>query len=258
MVVAQRQGQHLAPVDGVVTAPPRFLLGPGHTQDGHLGGIHDRGERGATEAAQRTDGEAASAHLSHRQALVARLGRDRLQLRGQFGDALAITVAQHRHEQAKARVHGHADVEILLQHQVFAAAIQGGVELREAFQRPDHRLDQIGQQRQLGRLARRVARLAPRLELGDVGIILVGDMWNHHPVARHVLSRQLLHPAERAGLDLAKLTEVNLRPSRQLATEGRRCLLDDSGFGDWNIGAHVLLPCRWAAQTISANRVPTS
>jgi hypothetical protein len=53
------------------------------------------------------------------------------QFRRQLEQALAIAVAQHRHHQAVGRVHGDADVEVLLEHQLLA--VERGVEGRIFF-----------------------------------------------------------------------------------------------------------------------------
>ena len=60
-------------------------------------------------------------------------------------DALAIGIADHRHDEAVRRVGGKADVEVALLHHVLA--IEADVELREALQRAHTGLDQESEQR---------------------------------------------------------------------------------------------------------------
>ena len=47
--------------------------------------------------------------------------------------------------------------------------------------------------------------LAEGLQLGDVGILVLGDMGDHRPVAREVGAGDLLDPRQRHLLDLAEL-----------------------------------------------------
>ena len=77
----------------------------------HLGPVDDRRERRAADAAEVGDREAAALHLVERQLAGARLLRRLRQLDRQLDDALAIDVADDRHEQAALGVDGDADVD---------------------------------------------------------------------------------------------------------------------------------------------------
>jgi hypothetical protein len=94
--------------------------------------------------------------------------------------------------------------------------------LRELLQRGDAGLDQEGEHRDLdARLLVLLVQLhAERFELGDVGIVMVGDVRDHHPVAVQVGAADLLDAREVLALDRAELGEVDLRP-RQQAGEAR-------------------------------------
>ena len=56
---------------------------------------------------------------------------------------------------------------------------------------------------------------AERLELGDVRLVELRDVRDHHPVARERRARDLLDARARPGLDRAELGEVDLRPRGQ-------------------------------------------
>jgi hypothetical protein len=67
-----------------------------------------------------------------------------------------------------------------------------------------------------------VDRHAEGFEVGDVGVFVIGDRGNHHPVARQVLRRDLLDPRQRLDFDGAELGEVDLRPGQQVETATER------------------------------------
>ena len=73
-------------------------------------------------------------------------------------------------------------------------------------------LDQEGQHRHLDArlLVLLVGRDAERLELGDVGVVVVGDVRDHHPVAVQVGAADLLDARQLLALDRAELGEVDL------------------------------------------------
>jgi hypothetical protein len=91
-------------------------------------------------------------------------------------------------------------------------------------------LDQEGQHRDLDAalLVFLVQLDAEGFQLGDVGVVVVGDVRNDNPVAVQVGAADLLDAAEVLALDGAELGEVHLRPGQQ-AGEGpppprrRRC-----------------------------------
>ena len=55
-----------------------------------------------------------------------------------LGEALAVRLADDRHDQALLGADGHADVEVMVHHEV-AFAFQAGIDLRHGFQRGDGR-----------------------------------------------------------------------------------------------------------------------
>ena len=73
------------------------------------------------------------------------------------------------------------------------------------------RLDQEREHRDLdaGLLVLLVERDAKRLELGDVGVVELRDVRDHHPVAREVRAGDLLDARQRLRLDRAELREVD-------------------------------------------------
>ena len=56
---------------------------------------------------------------------------------------------------------------------------------------------------------------AELLELGDVALVVIGDVRDHHPVAVQVGAGDLLDARERFGLDRPELGEIDLRPRQQ-------------------------------------------
>jgi hypothetical protein len=145
-------------------------------------------------------------------------------LGGDLQHALLVGVLEHRHHQAVRRVGRKADVEVLLVDQ--RIAVQAGVEVGELLQRRDHGLDHEGQHRDLdaGLLVLLVQLHAQRFELGDVGLVVVGDVRDQHPVAVQVGAADLLDAAEVLALDRAELGEVHLRPGQQAGECRRRPL----------------------------------
>ena len=68
---------------------------------------------------------------------------------------------------------------------------------------------------------------AEGFQLGDVGVVVVGDVRDHHPVAVQVGAADLLDARQVLALDRAELGEVDLRPGQQaerLAAAARRRL----------------------------------
>jgi len=57
-------------------------------------------------------------------------------------------------------------------------------------------------------------------EIGDIGVIKVGHMRDHDRVAREIRASNLPNLGEWCTFDLAERGEVDLRPGRQLNTEG--------------------------------------
>ena len=72
---------------------------------------------------------------------------------------------------------------------------------------------------------------AEGLEVGDVGVVVVGDVRDHHPVAVQVGAADLLDARELLALDRAELGEVDLRPGQQAETRARRRPALAAGLG---------------------------
>src|SRR6185312_3582696 len=183
--------------------------------------VDDRREVGTADAAQRADREAAAGHLGRAELLLARLLRDLAEVARKVEQALLVAIPDHRHHQAVGRVHRDADVEVLLQDQLLARLVERGVELRKLFQRRDHRLDLEHQRADLQILVLGAELLAERLHLGDVGVLVLGDVGDHRPVARQVRAGDLLDARQRLLLNLAELGEVDLRPRQQVQAAHR-------------------------------------
>ena len=81
------------------------------------------------------------------------------------------------------------------------------------------RLDHQREHRDLDVLLLGVDRRAERFEIGDVGVVVLRDVRDHHPVAGEVRSRELLDARERHAFDRPELLEVDLRPRQQLQPE---------------------------------------
>ncbi len=240
MVVAERQRQHQAWRE-LPSVPDRLQAGPRDAEDRHLRRIDDRREAGPADAAERTDREAAATHVGRAEFLLARLPGNLGQFDRQIEHALAIAIADHRHHQAIRGIDRDADVEILLQHQVLAAVVEGGVEVGIRLERGHHRLDQEHQRGDLDVLVFCPELLAEGFHLGDVGQILLGDMRDHRPVAGEVGPGQLLDPRQRLALDLTEPGEIDLRPWNEIqpARPGRRS--DRRGQRALDECLHILL-----------------
>ena len=74
-------------------------------------------------------------HLVERQLARLRLLGDLLQLRRELHDVLLVHVADHRHEQAGLGVDRDADVDVLLEDDLFVRNVDGRIELREYLER---------------------------------------------------------------------------------------------------------------------------
>ncbi len=112
-------------------------------------------------------------------------------------------------------------MEILLQDQLLARLVERGVELRERLQRGNHRLDLEYQRTDFQVLVLFAELLAEGLLLGDVGVLVLGDVRDHRPVAREVGAGNLLDARQRLLFDLAELGEIDLRPRQQAETADR-------------------------------------
>src|SRR5690349_5548387 len=82
VVIGERQRQH-QPRRELLAVPHRLHLRLGNAQDGDFRRVDDRRERGAADAAQRGDREAAAGHLGRAELLLARLLGDFAELAGE-------------------------------------------------------------------------------------------------------------------------------------------------------------------------------
>src|SRR5580704_18031247 len=130
VVVGQRDRQH-QPRYERRTVPDRRQLGPDHAEDGYLGGVDDGREGGPADAAQAGDREAGALQVGRPELALPGPGRDGPEFPAEFGDALAVHVADHRHHQALGRVHGDAEVVVALVDQRVLLRRQRAVELGE-------------------------------------------------------------------------------------------------------------------------------
>ena len=146
--------------------------------------------------------------------------------------ALVARVANHRHDQALGRVRRKADVVVLLADQRRAVLAQRGVEIRELLQREHAGLDDEGERRELDalRLGLRLQLLAPLLQRGDVGLIVLRDVRDVEPARLQAWAGDLPHPGERHELDLAVLRKVHHRDFRQRRAGGSRRLAGEYGL----------------------------
>ena len=144
--------------------------------------------------------------------------------------AFFVCVFQHRHHQAVGRVCGKTDVEVVFEHQL--VTVQAGVEVWELLQRSDGGLDQEGQHGDFGaRLFVLFVELhAKGFELGDVGVVMVGDVRNHHPVAMQIGTTDFFDATEGLALDGAELGEVDHGPGQQARHGTCACA------GNWCLG----------------------
>src|SRR5450759_2634851 len=119
MVVRQRQRQH-QPRHECVILVHRLDDGLGHAEDRQFRRVDDRRERRAADAAQAGNREAAALHFGCGDLLLAGARADLAEFPGNLHDTLLVHIAQHRHHQSVGRINRHADVEVLLEHQILS------------------------------------------------------------------------------------------------------------------------------------------
>ena len=115
-------------------------------------------------------------------------------------------------------------MEVLLQHEIVGH--ERGVELGKLPQGGDARFHHEREQGHLDPclLVLLVELDAQRLQIGDVRLVELRDVRDHHPVAGEIRARDLLDARERLHLHRAELGEIHLRPRQEVerAAEGRR------------------------------------
>jgi hypothetical protein len=78
---------------------------------------------------------------------------------------------------------------------------------------------------------------AEGFQIGDVGIFVIRNRRDHHPVARQVLAGNFLDARQWLDFDFTKLLEIDLRPGQQIEhatadhTAGRRGNRAGNGTG---------------------------
>ena len=191
VVPRQRQRQHQPRLE-LLAVPHRLHLALANAQDSDFRRVDDGREVAPADAAERRNGEARARHVGRAELAVARLLRQLAHFLADLQDALLVGVLDHRHHQAVGRVRREADVVVLLEHELLA--VERGVELGEFLQRRHAGLDEEGQHRDLdARLLVFLVELdAEGFQLGDVGVVVVGDVRDHHPVAMQVGAADLL------------------------------------------------------------------
>ena len=118
---------------------------------------------------------------------VARLLGELAELRGELEDALLVDVADDRHQQAAIGVDGDADVDVLLEDHRLAGHVDRRVELRERLERRRPRTlsaNAVTVSLPLRlRLEALAELLAQRLEVGDVGLVVLRDVRDAGPAS---------------------------------------------------------------------------
>ena len=116
----------------------RAILDRVQAEDADLRRIDDRRAHQRAEHAAVGDAERAAAQIVERERAVVRALREVADAALDAGERRAVRVAQHRHDQAFGRAHGHADVVVVLEDDLVALDL--GVEAREFLQRGDRGL----------------------------------------------------------------------------------------------------------------------
>ena len=147
-----------------------------------------------------------------------------------------VGVFDHRHHQAIGCVGGKANVPIVLIDQCIA--IERAVELGVFFECGHASLDQ---KRQHGDLDSAlfvffVGQHPKGFQVGDVGVVVVGDRRDHDGIAQQIRTADLFDAAHFFALDGTKLGKVHFGPGNQ--TE-RSTVTTRWGFGRLGLGAGV-------------------
>ena len=198
----------------LIVYPDRLGLAARDAKNRNFRRVDNRREPGAADAAERRDREHRAADVLRPELAGPRLARQLAQLGGDLQEPLLVDVADDRDDQAVGRVGREAEMPLRLDHELLAVQRRG--EARERVERRAARLQQQGDHRHLDVGLLGVELLAERLELGDVRLVVVGDVRDHHPVAGQVRAADPLDPRELDPLGLAVLGEIGRRPGRDL------------------------------------------
>ena len=209
VIVGKRERQHQARLE-FLSVPNGAHRRADDTEDRDLGRVDDRREAGAADAAEARDRERRALHVGRRDLPLAHALRDRAELLAELEDALAVDVLDDGNDEAVWRVDGDADVVVALEDERVLLRRERRVELGELLQRDDRCLHEKGKHRHpvAFLLGGAVELLAIGLELGDVGLVGVGDVRNVEPRAVQVRAREPSEPREGLRFDRAELREV--------------------------------------------------
>ena len=211
VVVGERQRQHQARRE-LVAAPHRPQPRARDAEDRDLGRVDDRREGGAADAAQARDREAAALEVVELELLVA---RPRAHLRRAPRASSKMPFWSTSRTTGTTSPSGVSTAipmwKYFLRISALARRRQRRVDLGMGAQRRHAGLHDERQRRELEALllGLRGVLLAKRLELGDVGLVVLGDVRHVQPGAVDVLRGQPLDAPERPLLDLAELREVD-------------------------------------------------
>ena len=107
-------------------------------------------------------------------------------------------------------------MKVALQNEVFTIRIKRGIEIRKLLECRDHRFDEKHQRRQFQLLTLFPEAFAESLHLRDIGLLKLGDVRDHCPIAREVGAGNLFDPRQRLRFHFAELGKVDLRPGQQI------------------------------------------
>ena len=126
-----------------------------------------------------------------------------------------VCVANDGHRQTIRRVGCKADVEVFFVDQ--RVAVKRCIEVRKLLKCCNACLDDKRQHGDLdaGLFILFVERDTEGFKIGDVGIVVIGDMRDHHPVAVQVCTANFLDARQRLDLNRTKLGEVHFGPWQQ-------------------------------------------
>ena len=203
----------------------------------------------AADAALIGDRERPALHFLKAHLAFARARREVLQLLRQLEQALLVRVAQHRHEQARVRVHRDAEVKIIFENHLARRLVNARVERRVLLQRRDDGLQREGSQRQihpLGLIGGDVlfAQLEQRR---DVRVVELRHVRDRVPVLRHPVADHLAQLRQRLARHRPPLREINRLDHRRRsrgsrARRGLRALrrrVRDEFFEALNVRAQI-------------------
>ncbi len=210
-----------------------------HAQDGGLRRIDDRGGHHRTESTTVGDGEGTTSHFVDRQFTVTGLLAEGRDAAFDFRQAHQLGIAQHGHDQTTVAGNGNADVLIAVVNDV--AAVDRGVDRREALQRLDGSLDKEGHEAQAHAVVSLLEQLlvlrTQRHDFGHVDFVEGGQ----HRHVRLCFDQTLGNLGAQAGHRHTLLGAVTGCNDRRSGSAGSRLGCGRSGFLGLDGGNHVFL-----------------